>query len=159
MIGSTCIVHPCRKWELVSLVTGLPEVHEEQGLQRLRGQVCQRLCQLSQGRFTDGSPISGYHALIFTLATITAILKMLSWYLKYLKSNTKSKTYLNLSAKNPLRCFPFGPSARNAVRSTWAGTKRRPRCGWISSVKKPDILGESNWETLRMYMYSIWLYM
>ena len=28
---------------------GLPEVHEEQGLQRLRGQVCQRLRQLSQG--------------------------------------------------------------------------------------------------------------
>jgi hypothetical protein len=25
--------------------------------------------------------------------------------------------------------------------------------------KKPDILGESNWEILRMYMYSIWLYM
>lgn len=156
MIGSTCIVHPCRKWELVSLVTGLPEVHEEQGLQRLRGQVCQRLCQLSQGRFTDGSPISGYHGLIFTLATTTATLKMLSWYLKYLKSNTKSKTYLNLSAKNPFWDISHSVLPRQERgQEHMSGDKKEAKVRLNQFRKKPDILGESNWEILRMYMYSI----
>ena len=51
--------------------------------------------------------------------------------------------------------FPIRSQRQERGQEYMSGDKKEAKVRLNQLRKKPDILGESNWEILRMYMYSI----